>query len=195
MLCPIEFIDRDIDHHHSYVAFEIGVTLITLSVCLSVGQHFHFWTLARKCFVQSNSNLIGRKILIARLLSKLVYFRLFVCPLFVRLSVCQYFLCNPPIGASLTLLFMIVMYPSSGYKSLLSKIKILSINMINSHISGHTEDRKYPINACGVGEDMPGDIMTPELAQSCYIRYCFHPWCPDGRVVGKKFVRPVSQKP
>ena len=55
---------------------------------------------------------------------------------------------------------MIVMYPSSGYTILLSKIKILSINMINSYISGHTEDRKYPINACGMGEDMSGDIMT-----------------------------------
>ena len=42
--------------------------------------------------------------------------------------------------------------------------------MINSYISGHTEDRKYPINACGMGEDMSGDIMTPELAQSCYLK-------------------------
>ena len=68
---------------------------------------------------------------------------------------------------------MIVMYPSSGYTILLSKIKILSINMINSYISGHTEDRKYPINACGMGEDMSGDIMTPELAQSCYLKLFF----------------------
>ena len=42
--------------------------------------------------------------MIARLLSKLVYFRLFVCLFFVRLSVRQYFLCNPPFGASVTLL-------------------------------------------------------------------------------------------
>ena len=61
---------------------------------------------------------------------------------------------------------MIVMYPSSGYTIFLSKMKILSIN-INSYISGHTKDRKYPINACGMGEDMSGDIMTPESAQSC----------------------------
>ena len=25
--------------------------------------------------------------------------------------------------------------------------------------------------------------------------YCFHPWCPDARAGGKKFVRAVSQKP
>ena len=71
------------------------------------------------------------------------------------------------------LFFMIFMNPSSGYTILLSKIKILSINMINSNISGHTEDRKYLINACGMGkesQDMSWDIMTPELTQSCYIK-------------------------
>ena len=45
--------------------------------------------------------------------------------------------------------------------------------MINSYISGHTEDRKYLINACGMGEDMSWNInyiMMPELAQSCYLK-------------------------
>ena len=65
---------------------------------------------------------------------------------------------------------MIVMHPSSEYTILLSKIKILSINIINSYISVPAEDRKYLINACSVGEDMSGDIMTPELAQSCYLK-------------------------
>ena len=48
------------------------------------------------------------------------------------------------------LVFMIVMYPSSGYIIFFSKIKILSINTINSCISGHTEDKRDLINACGV---------------------------------------------
>ena len=74
------------------------------------------------------------------------------------------------VRASPMLFFMIVMYLSSEYTISLRKIKILSINMINSYIWGHTEDRKYPINACGVVEDMSGGKMTPELAQSCYLK-------------------------
>ena len=45
--------------------------------------------------------------------------------------------------------------------------------MINSYISHHAEDRKYPISTCGVGEDMSRDIMTPALAQSCYLKLLF----------------------
>ena len=62
-VCPIEFkLDREIDHHHSYVPFEIGVILfVHLSAfCLFVRQHFCFRTLPRKCCVQLHSNLTGR---------------------------------------------------------------------------------------------------------------------------------------
>ena len=62
-LCPIEFkLDREIDHHHSYVAFEIGVipSVGPFFVHLSVRQNFCFQTLTRKRFVQSNSDLVGR---------------------------------------------------------------------------------------------------------------------------------------
>ena len=43
--------------------------------------------------------------------------------------------------------------------------------MINSYISGHIEDMKYLINACGMGVDkLSWDIMMPELTQTCYLK-------------------------
>ena len=65
--------------------------------------------------------------------------------------------------------FMIVMHPSSGYTILLSKIKILSINMINSYISviqkiGNTRSMHVAwVRTCR-------DIMTPK---SCYLKLFF----------------------